>query len=202
MYKLRLFSVFVLLALLLSAALSPALAQEAVPMSANSSAVVLDVPIEKTTITWELVKGVGGAQDRLMPVTTVELIQKATVKAAKSAGIQPKDSYTFTMERRLVGTPYWGSRYFVAAGGYTMSNVTAQELRVSGDHRYGSGQCNNPALNYTGYAYNTTKVDAQQNAMLFSSGLLHCVVNGKHAAKINDWWPLWKEGQTGPNATF
>ncbi|PKO21641.1 MAG: hypothetical protein CVU38_13600 [Chloroflexi bacterium HGW-Chloroflexi-1] len=58
MYKLRLFSVFVLLALLLSAALSPAVAQETAPVSADSSAVVLGVPIEKTTTTWELVKGV------------------------------------------------------------------------------------------------------------------------------------------------
>ena len=105
MYKLRLFSVFVLLALLLSAALSPAVAQETAPVSADSSAVVLGVPIEKTTTTWELVKGVEGAQDRLMPVTTVELTQKVTVKAAQSGRIQPKDSYIFTMARRLVNTP-------------------------------------------------------------------------------------------------
>jgi len=173
-------------------------------VSADSSAVVLGVPIEKTTTTWELVKGVGGAPDRLLPVTTVELIQKATVKAAKSAGIQPKDSYTFTMERRLVGTPYWGSRYYVAAGGYTMSNVVAQELRVYGEHTYGTGTCNNDALNYGGppHAYNVTKIDRQQNAILFSSGLLHCVTTGSHAARVDNWWPLWKEDQTGPNATF
>ena len=204
----KLFAVFVWVALLLSVALPSVMAQEGAPVSADSAPVALDVPIQRTSTTWELVKGVDGAQDNLVPVTTVELTQKVTVKAAQSGRVQPNatsvqiGNYIFTMARRLVNTPSGAYRY-VAAGGYTMANVTAQELRVSGDHKYGSGQCNNPAQNYTGSAYNQTKVDAQQSGnMRFGSGLLHCVVNGKHAAKINNQWPLWLEGQTGPNATF
>jgi|GEM_PF-2017595 len=207
MVRRKLSAVFVLLALLLSATLSPAMAQEAAPVSADSASVAVDGPIERTFTTWELLKETDGTQETLVPVTTVELTQKVTVEPAESSEIQPNATsikvgrYIFTMARRLVSTRFGQYRY-VAAGGYTMSNVVAQELRVSGDHKFGTGKCNRPALSFAKYAYNTTKVDTQQTAMQFGSGLLHCVVNGFHAAKIDNKWPLWLPGQTGPNATF
>jgi hypothetical protein len=206
MYPNKVVSISISLAVLISIVLSATMVQAIGPTSPDAPSVVANAPIERTYTTTERVKGTGGAPDRFVEVTIVELSQKVTVRAAQPMGMRSGaplklDDYTFTMERRLVNTPSGQYRY-VAAGGYTESDVTAQELRVAGSHTYGSGQCNNSALNFAGYAYNQTIVDAQQSAIQFGSGLLHCVVSGFHAAKVDNTWPLWVEGQTGPEATF
>ena len=172
---------------------------------------IVDEPVISTVETQEWVQGPGELGGRYVTVTKVLLSQTATVRVpqpglpAIQTNVQPdwvvySGDYVMTMERWLRNSPDWLGRSWVDAGGSTATNVTAQEIRVSGTHWYGGSGCNSQGPNFSGTNYNTTSVSAQTAQNLFGGNQYHCVKSGTHQAKINGSWPFWVTGQEGPTA--
>lgn len=208
MGKFRSFGSVILFVLLLCIAVSPTMAQDMGP-GAKTTGIAVEAPVQRTYTALETVKGENGQPDRQVPVTTVELIQKATINANKPGGIQPDawnvqiGAYVFTLERRLSGYSTWGGMR-VSASGSTQSNVLVSELRVRGTHFFGSNSsCSAQGPNYgTAYAYNTTIVSASEGPNLYAPNQWHCIKLAHHSARDGSSWPLWLDYQEGPSGVW
>lgn len=203
MRKVRFVLVFVLLALLLSAGpCSGVLAQGPQPpdLPTPTDPIITETP----RFEWVTVETESGEKRVLVPVSSIEAVQTASIPTLSSRKdwASPKGRATITMWRALAwyqdGWPTYN--WWAEARGRTSTDVTADKLYVRIEHKWrstpGSGGWNDAGWNHRTVENTTTTGVVSSVYWLTYDGYEHAA-RGDHQAKISGTWYIYNN-QWGP----
>nr|HID15019.1 hypothetical protein [Anaerolineae bacterium] len=202
MRKVKFVSVFVLLALLLSAGPgSGVLAQG--PQPPDLPTPTDPIITETSRFEWVTVETESGEKRVLVPVSSIESVQTANVPSPESrerAGNGAK--FTITMWRALAwyqgGWPNYN--WWAETRGKTSTDVTADKLYVRIEHKWrptpGSGRWNDTGWNHRTVENTTTTGVVHSGYWLTYAGYEHAA-RGDHQAKVYGQWYIYNN-QWGP----
>jgi len=195
MGKIKFVSVFVLLALLLSAGPGTVMGQEQQPP--NVPTPTEPTIIERTRLEWGKTEN---SKRQLVPVFSIESVQTVNIPGSsiREDRASTMNRATITMWRALGWEPYWGDRVWVHAGGSTSTDVVAEKLYIWIDHLYRTPghSWQGVQSNYRQTENTTTTGECWTGSTLFSNGFEH-LAEGDHQAKISDQWYIYNN-QRGP----
>ena len=198
MRKLKCISMFVLLALLLSAGLGTVLAQDPQPPDAPT-------PTEPTiteTTSFEWVETENG-EKQLVSVSSIESVQTVSIPSSIARKDRASSRATITMWRALASYTSFGHLY-VEARGRTSTDVTADKLYARIEHKWrstpGSGGWSAAGWNAKTVENTTTTGVVHSHYWLTYNGYEHAA-RGDHQAKISGTWYIYNN-QWGPQSVF